>query len=131
MTMLRSRFLAGVAAGSAAAAPPHQAWAQSNTMLRVGTVAVQLYGAQYFADAAGAFAKAGFDTAVTSVNNGPEVAAALAGGSVDLGIIDLISAASAIAKGVPLQLMAGSGLYRSNQPWQVITVAKDSPFRTA
>jgi NitT/TauT family transport system substrate-binding protein len=59
------------------------------------------------------------------------VAAALAGGSVDLGVIDMISAASAIAKGIPLQLIAGSGLYRSNQPWQVITVAKDSPFRTA
>jgi NitT/TauT family transport system substrate-binding protein len=131
MTMLRSRFLAGAAAGSAAAAWPHQARAQSNATLRVGTVLVQLYGAPYFAADAGAFGKAGFDTAVTTVSNGPEVAAALAGGSVDLGVIDLISAASAIAKGIPLQLIAGSGLYRANQPWQVITVAKDSPFRTA
>jgi NitT/TauT family transport system substrate-binding protein len=131
MTMLRSRFLAGAAAGSAVAAWPHGARAQSNATLRVGTVLVQLYGAPYFATDAGAFAKAGYDTAVTTVTNGPEVAAALAGGSVDLGVIDLISAASAIAKGIPLQLIAGSGMYRSNQPWQVITVAKDSPFRTA
>jgi NitT/TauT family transport system substrate-binding protein len=131
MTMLRSRFLAGAAAGSATAAWPHQARAQSNAMLRIGTVLVQLYGAPYFGTDAGAFTKAGFDTTVTTVNNGPEVAAALAGGSVDLGVIDLISAASAIAKGIPLQLIAGSGLYRANQPWQVITVAKDSPIRTA
>src|SRR5277367_2674313 len=131
MPMRRFWFLSGLAAGSATAAWPHPVRAQSDTMLSVGTVAVQLYGAPYFADDAGAFRKAGFETAITTVNNGPQVAAALAGGSVDLGVIDLISAASAIARGIPLQLMAGSGLYRSNQPWQVITVAKDSPFRTA
>jgi NitT/TauT family transport system substrate-binding protein len=135
MTMLRRRFLASAAAGAAvAAACPGAARAQTTSTLRVGTVLVQLYGAPYFAGDAGAFAQAGFDTAVTTVTtvkNGPEVAAALAGGSVDLGVIDLISAASAITKGIPLQLIAGSGLYRSNQPWQVIAVAKDSPFRSA
>jgi NitT/TauT family transport system substrate-binding protein len=131
MPVRRSRFIMGLTASSALAGLPQFAAAQSDATLRVGTVLVQLYGAPYFADEAGSFRKAGFETAITSVNNGPQVAAALAGGSVDLGVIDLISAASAIAKGIPLQLIAGSGLYRSNQPWQVITVAKDSPFRTA
>jgi NitT/TauT family transport system substrate-binding protein len=128
---VRSRFLAGVGAGMATVACPHEAQAQSNVMLRVGSVPVQFYGAPYFSTDAGAFAKAGLDTTVTSVNNGPQVAAALAGGSIDLGVIDLISAASAIAKGIPLQLIAGSAVYHSNQPWQVIAVAKDSPFHSA
>jgi NitT/TauT family transport system substrate-binding protein len=131
MAIFRSRFLAGAAAGVVTAALPHAARAQSTTMLRVGTVPVQFYAAPYFSADAGAFAKAGFDMAITNVNNGPQVAAALAGGSVDLGVIDLISAATAISKGIPLQLIAGSGMYHATQAWQVIAVAKDSPIKTA
>jgi ABC-type nitrate/sulfonate/bicarbonate transport system substrate-binding protein len=76
MTMLRSRFLAGAAAGSATAAWPHQARAQSNAMLRIGTVLVQLYGAPYFGTDAGAFTKAGFDTTVTARRSRPPSPAA-------------------------------------------------------
>jgi ABC-type nitrate/sulfonate/bicarbonate transport system substrate-binding protein len=81
MPVRRSRFIMGLTASSALAGLPQFAAAQSDATLRVGTVLVQLYGAPYFADEAGSFRKAGFETAITSVNNGPQVAAALAGGS--------------------------------------------------
>jgi NitT/TauT family transport system substrate-binding protein len=131
MTMLRSSFLAALASSSAAAAIPHVVDAQNAAKLRTATVLVQLYGQPYFVTDAGAFGKIGYDIDVTTVTNGPAVAAAMVGGSVELGVIDLISAASAIAKGFPLQLLASSAVYRSTEPWQVIAVAKDSPFRTA
>jgi NitT/TauT family transport system substrate-binding protein len=131
MILRRSSFFTALASSSIATALPRAVRGQSLTKLRAASVLVQLYGQPYFVADAGAFAKIGYDMDVTTVTNGPAVAAAMVGGSVDLGVIDLISAASAMAKGLPLQMLASSAVYRSSEAWQVIAVAKDAPFKTA
>ena len=129
--MQRSNFIKGLAFGSAAAALPIGTRAQSLSSLRIAATPLQFYAEPYFGADAGAFAKAGYELAVTPVANGPAVTSAMVGGSVELGIIDLITAASAMAKGLSIQLLASAGIYRSTEAWQIITVAKDSPLRTA
>jgi NitT/TauT family transport system substrate-binding protein len=129
--MQRSHFIKGLAFGSAAIASPISVSAQSANTLRIATTPVQFYAEPYFGADAGAFSKVGYELAITPVANGPAVTSAMVGGSVDLGVIDLITAASALAKGLPLQLLASGAIYRAAEAWQIITVAKDSPLRTA
>jgi NitT/TauT family transport system substrate-binding protein len=127
----RSDFIKGLAIGSAALVAPIGASAQSTSTIRIATTPVQFYAEPYFGADAGAFSKAGYELAITPVANGPAVTSAMVGGSVDVGVIDLMTAASAIAKGLPLQFLASGAIYRAAEAWQIITVAKDSPLRTA
>jgi NitT/TauT family transport system substrate-binding protein len=129
--MQRSNFIQGLAFGSAAVLSPLGVSAQSASTIRVATTPLQFYAEPFFSADAGAFAKAGYELDITPVANGPAVTSAMVGGSVEIGLIDLMTAASAIAKGLPLQLLASGAIYRSAEAWQIITVAKDSPLRTA
>jgi ABC-type nitrate/sulfonate/bicarbonate transport system substrate-binding protein len=97
--MRRSHFIKGLALGSAAIVSPIGESAQSASKLGVATNPVQFYAEPYFGADAGAFSKAGYELAITPVANIPAVTSAMVGDSVELGIIDLITAASVLAKG--------------------------------
>lgn len=123
----RATFLA-TAAGAATVVVSRIAYAQA-TKLRIGSVFADSYGAPFFANAAGAFARAGFDLEVNNLANSGATAAALGGGSLDLGTGDLISGVNAIIKGVPNLLVAGLGVYDSKEVGIILAVAKDGPIR--
>jgi len=113
----------------AAVAIPRRVRAQSN-VIRVGAPFSDTFGAPFYAKDAGAFARAGFDFQVTSLSNAGAVAAAIAGGSLELGIGDFVSSTNAIERGLPIQLIAGCGLYLSSLPNSLVCVAKDSPIKS-
>ncbi len=121
----RSSFLATAALGMSAA--PIAVRAQAATKLRMAGVFSDSFGEPYYAKDAGAFAKAGFDVETTTLVNAGAAVAAL-GGSLDLAIGDLVSGVNAILKGVPIVLVAGSGMYRSADGSVIMAVAKDSPI---
>jgi len=124
----RAAFLAAAAAGIAGGAVPCRAVAQA-TKLRIAGTNSDSFGEPLFAKDAGAFARAGFDLEVSSLNNAGAVAAAIGGGSLEFGVGDLISGVNAIIAGVPNLLVAGSGLYISAEGSFILGVAKDSPVR--
>jgi NitT/TauT family transport system substrate-binding protein len=124
----RTTFLSALGGGLAGLTLPGPASAQANTV-RIGAPFSDTFGAPFYAKDAGAFAKAGFNIEVTALSNAGAVAAAIAGGALELGLGDFVSSTNAISKGVPLQLMAGCGLYRSSEPVSVVCVPKDSPIR--
>jgi NitT/TauT family transport system substrate-binding protein len=126
----RSAFLTTSIAAATAAGFPNIVRAE-NSKLRVGCVPTDVYAEPYYGQAAGTFAKHGFDLEIVPMPNGPASAAALAGGALELGIIDFISSAAAIIKGVPLQLVAGSGLYEASAPVSITAVAASGPIRGA
>jgi NitT/TauT family transport system substrate-binding protein len=128
----RSALLTGLAAVVAGAALPRIAGAQSTTV-RIAGVFSDLFAEPFYAKDAGAFAKAGFDVQTTSLNNAGAVAAAIGGGSLELGTGDLISGVNAINAGVPVVLVAGGGLYneRGDQGSTILAVTNDSPIKTA
>lgn len=126
MPLRRSTFLAAL---GATVAIPRRARAQSN-LIRVGAPFSDTFGAPFYAKEAGAFARAGFDFQVTSLSNAGAVAAAIAGGSLELGIGDFVSSTNAIQRGLPIQLLAGCGLYVSTIPNSLVCVPNASPIKS-
>jgi NitT/TauT family transport system substrate-binding protein len=127
----RSTVLSGLTAAIAATAIPRSARAQNPT-LHVAGVFSDLFAEPFYAKEAGAFAKAGFDLDTISLNNAGAVAAAIGGGTLELGMGDLVSGINAINAGVPIVLVAGGGLYneRTDGASTILAVAADSPIRT-
>lgn len=127
----RSTFLTSLGAGLAGVAVPRIARAQTTTV-RIAGVFSDLFAEPFYAKSAGAFAQQGFDVQATSLSNAGAVAAAIGGGSLEMGTGDLISGVNAILHGVPIVLLAGGGLYRqpADAPANIIAVAKESSIKT-
>jgi NitT/TauT family transport system substrate-binding protein len=125
----RSVFIAstGSALLAAALAPP--ARAQTLQKVRVAGVISDLFGEPWYAKESGIFAKAGFDLDVSPMINAGAVAAAIGGGSLEMGVGDLISGVRAVEAGVPIVIIAGSALQVSSENSSFLAVPKDSPIR--
>jgi len=92
----RSRALGVIAAG--AAMLPRMASAQSAPVaLRMGSVAADTYAGGYYALDLGLFERAGLSVEITPFANGAAMAAAAAGGSIDVGIGDATELANGSA----------------------------------
>lgn len=113
----------------AAVAPPVRA-AGPNT-IHVLEVAIDLYAGAYYAQAEGFFKRAGLDVDIKTLPNGNVVGTALAGGSGDIGISNVLQVADAYERGVPLTVIAGAGMYSTRAASTALCVNKSSPFKTA
>ncbi|HXF34693.1 MAG TPA: ABC transporter substrate-binding protein [Candidatus Acidoferrales bacterium] len=103
----------------------------SATTIRVGVVPGEISGQIFYGVDKGFFAKNGLDVQVSPFTSGGAIAAALAGGSIDVGMVDLTSMIIGHAKGVPFVGLA-SGLVNSEKGSTfAIVVRGDSPIRTA
>jgi NitT/TauT family transport system substrate-binding protein len=127
--MDRSRFLSAAGASAALALAPQLA--RADGPLRVMTLPIDQGAQCFYAQDLGMFKKAGLDTQVSITNFGTQVAAAVAGGSIDIGQSNIMSLAAAYANGLPFALIAGAGLYSSAKPTSMMIVAKTSPLQTA
>ena len=126
--MRRSTFTALL---GGAAALPTVARAQSLVPLRIATPGGDTYAEPFYALDEGFLARAGFEGQLTLLNNAGAVTAAVAGGSVDVGIGDMIGIANAVNHGIPLQVFAGAGLYRTDSATTFLCVDANSPIRQA
>ena len=127
--MERSAFLSAAGATAAIALTPRIAWADS--VVRVMTLPIDQGAQAYYAQDLGMFKRAGLDADVLTTNYGTQVAAAVAGGSVEIGQSNIMSLAVAFERGVPIALIAGAGLYSSAKPTSMMIVEKNSPLKTA
>jgi NitT/TauT family transport system substrate-binding protein len=84
-----------------------------------------------FAIKDGRFKKAGLDVDLTVLPSGAAVAAAVAGGAIDIGKSSLVSLMNAHVHGVPIALVAAGGMYDAKAPYAELVVASDAPFKTA
>jgi NitT/TauT family transport system substrate-binding protein len=128
-TFSRSKALALLAAGTALA--PRALRAQAPVPLRVGTVLADSYAEPYYALDQGFFERAGLAAEVIPFANGAAMAAAAAGGSVDIGVGDAVEIANGVSRGVPFELIAGAGLYTSKAATTALCVLKDAPITHA
>lgn len=125
--MRRASFIASTAVLAAA---PLGVRAQGLTLVRIASapdedVIGALWGIQ-----SGAFRRAGLDVEITRSNSGSAVAAAVAGGSLEVGKSSLVSLLEARNRGLPFLLIAPSGIYTADAPVVAMIVAKGSPYRT-
>jgi NitT/TauT family transport system substrate-binding protein len=79
----------------------------------------------------GAFRKASLDVDVQKANSGAAVAAAVVGGSIEIGKSSLVSLITAHARGLPFVIVGPAGLYDAKAPAVAMVVGKDSPVKTA
>jgi NitT/TauT family transport system substrate-binding protein len=126
-THRRSTFIATSAAGIATACFPRIAGAQDQK-LRIAGIFSDVFGEPWYAKESGILGKAGFEVELSSISNGAAVAAAIGGGAMDVGVGDLITGINALNAGVPIVLIAGSGLQISSQNNNILAVLKDSPI---
>jgi NitT/TauT family transport system substrate-binding protein len=85
-----------------------------------------------YAQELGIFRKYGINGEITLLRKGGGAAAvaAVAGGAADVGEGDIVSAANAHQRGIPIVLLAPSGIFRASAPTTEVIVAKDSSIQS-
>lgn len=117
---------------AAAAVRPLRARAQTAPQIRAGVEApVETFAELVYGVDAGIFARNGLNVVASSFPSAGPIATALAGGSLDVGTVDVILLANAVNRGIPLVAIAGSGLFRVADPTSGLYVLNTSPLRTA
>ena len=90
--------------------------AQSGATLRVGYIPSEFAGQVIFAKELGLFEKTHLNVELLPFTNGPAIASAVLGGSVDIGYSNIVSLAIAHEKGFPFKLIAPASIYDSKRP---------------
>lgn len=128
--MRRRSFLSSVASAAVLAAPSY-ARGQGLTTVRCGSVPLDGYGQPYFGVAAGIFRDNGIDLQITDLANSGAIAAAITGGSLDVGLGSVSQIAGAREKGIPYTFFAPGAIYSAESPSSQLMVEKTSPIHAA
>jgi NitT/TauT family transport system substrate-binding protein len=110
-----------VTAGVARAADPS---------LRIAFMTTDAFAQGAYADAGGFFSNAGLNVELVTLANSGSIAAAVAGGSVDIGLGNPISLANAVESGLPFYAIAPSALYLEAHPQTLVVVSKTSAIQS-
>jgi NitT/TauT family transport system substrate-binding protein len=89
------------------------------------------YGEPLFGIDTGIYARAGLNVEPTIFTSAGAMTTAVVGGAVDIALTDAIVLANAVNRGVPLQAIAGAGLFRAVEPTTSLCVARSSAIHTA
>jgi NitT/TauT family transport system substrate-binding protein len=125
--MRRSAF---IAASAAMVVHARAAAAQSPDVIRIASAPDEDVIASLWAADSGAFRNAGLDVSIQKANSGAAVAAAVAGGSIEIGKSSLVALITAHVKGLPFVVVAPAGMYDTAAPTVGLIVAKDSPLKS-
>jgi NitT/TauT family transport system substrate-binding protein len=117
-----------IAGGIVAAARP--ASAQPASTVRMGTIPIEPSAEAYYGAEAGIFASTGITPVVQTLNNGATIVQAVIGGDLDVGEVNPFALAVAIARGIPLQMIAPACIYTKQVANPNVVVAKTSPIRS-
>jgi NitT/TauT family transport system substrate-binding protein len=108
--------------------PP--AGAQSLIALKVGTLPTDGCSVIFYANELGYFQKNGLDVDIETMSSGPAIAAAVAGGALDVGVANVATVAQARLHGLPLRYIAPSSMAEPSTMTDIVLVAADSTIRT-
>jgi NitT/TauT family transport system substrate-binding protein len=123
--MKRASAIQGLVALGALAGSP-AAFAQSAPVLRVGASPSDAFAEGIYAQGAGFFKDAGLNVELVSLANSGSLGAGVAGGTIDIGLGNVIAIANARAQGLPFAVIAPSGLYTAKAPATVVITGKTS-----
>jgi NitT/TauT family transport system substrate-binding protein len=127
----RKAFL-GAATAALALASATPAGAQSALQkLRIGSGPADAYAEGWYGVDLGFFKDAGLDVEYQPFNSGSIATAAILGGSCDIACGTTLSTAIAVAKNVPLVIVAPAAVNTAKGPQALLCVRKDGPIHTA
>jgi ABC-type nitrate/sulfonate/bicarbonate transport system substrate-binding protein len=125
--MRRSTF---VRAAAATAAIPSRVFAQSLLPVRFAVLPGEAAAEPYYGSELGFFSRAGIEAQITEVSNGA-AAAAVIGGSLDVGFSNPLSIAQAHERGVPITVLcAAAETHAGKSTNTILAVAKTSAIRS-
>lgn len=124
----RTVLVSGVACIAEAISRPASAQVKS---LRVAITPDDSSAVSLYAKDMGFFSDAGLDVEVTVLSNGGSILAAVMGGTFDVASTALISVTVAVAKGLPLRVVAPEAIYDGTVPQVALVVPIDSTVRFA
>lgn len=127
----RGSFLKVIGSGALAAAASKPAMAQSLTTVQVGMSINDALTPLLYANQTGMFRDAGLDVQLNHGANGAALAAAIVGGTLNIGQSSLMPLLNGYLRGVRLPVIAGSSLFVREAPTSMLVVLKDSPIKTA
>jgi NitT/TauT family transport system substrate-binding protein len=128
--MRRAMFWIALIAAALVAGAPASGAPQLDA-LRVASAGDDNATPLLYADKAGLFRKAGIDLQFSKMNSGAAVAAAIAGGALDIGKSSMTGLIAAHLRGIDFTLVAPSGLYVKEHPIGALVVAADSSIQSA
>lgn len=129
MTALsRSAALSLIGAGLAAGARPAAAQT-ALPIVKIGAQAIDATGVAFYGDDSGIFVANGINPQVTLLTTGATVLTAVLAGDLDVGESNPMVVAAAIARGIPLIMLAPGVLYSKRDANADLVVAKDSPLK--
>jgi NitT/TauT family transport system substrate-binding protein len=99
--------------------------------IRVGATGNDAAAEVYYADEMGFFKKRNLNVQIMPQRNGAAEAAAVAGGSLDIGEQNVISMSHAHSRGLPFVYIAPASEYVDSGPATAMIVAKNAPLRNA
>jgi NitT/TauT family transport system substrate-binding protein len=129
----RARRVVSAAAAAAVVAllsPSLGRAADAPMVVRVGATGNDTAAEVYYADELGMFKKRGIEVQIQNLRNGAAQAAAVAGGSLDVGEQNIVSMAHAHERSLPFKFIAPAGEYVSSSSTTSLVVAKNSPVKT-
>ena len=102
------------------------------TPIRIGIIGyADATSLPVYAQASGTFKKYGLDATVTPFNGGGAIVAAVAGGSLDIGFSNNVSAAAAIQRGIPVMVIAPAAVFDEHaQPDNALVKAHGSKAKS-
>ncbi len=129
MRWLRTALLSLAVLGIAS---PAQSDAQTAfPLIRVGAGPSDEGAALFYASETGLFKKYGLNVEIERMNGGAVIAAALAGGSLEIGKGSTASVVTAYTRGLPFTAIGSIANYNPERPDTALLVAAASPIKTA
>jgi len=123
--MKRSAALAAL--GAVAAVPLVAGSARADDLpLHMATINIDSTAQPYFAQDGGFFKTAGLRVDFQQFNNGQAIAAAVAGGALDIAVSNVVAMTQAHARGVPFVIVAPGAVYLAADPTTLLMVPKAS-----
>jgi NitT/TauT family transport system substrate-binding protein len=104
--------------------------AQDVPLLRVGALPTDGTSVVFYAKELGYFERAGLSVEITTMSSGPTIAAAVAGGALDIGVANVATVAQARMRGLPMRFIAPSSMADPATMTDVVMVAAGSTIRT-
>lgn len=126
----RSAALSVLAGGAAAAALPARALAQAaGTPVRMGAMPLDASGEAYYGADAGIWQANGIAATITTSQSGQAIIQGVVTGDLDVGLGAPLNIMTAIARNIPLVMIAPAVIYSAKDANPNLVVAKDGPIK--
>jgi NitT/TauT family transport system substrate-binding protein len=129
--MIARRMLLGAGAAALTTALMPRLAGAADPVVRIATLPLDASACCYYADDQGFYKAQHVDARIEAIPNGGAIVSAVASNAVDIGFTNMVSAATAYKRGVPITIVAPGSLDLEEAPTSALVVPQSSAIATA